>query len=84
MSGSSARRAAIDAVKGYEAPAVSFAPAEAPGEVFGANVFSKTVMQKRLPKAVYTRLMATIEHSFGLAPVSPRDARPTSRTSSTR
>ena len=68
MSGSSARRAAIDAVKGYEAPAVSFAPAEAPGEVFGANVFSKTVMQKRMPTAVYTSLLSTIVHNEKLEP----------------
>ena len=42
MSGSTARLSAIDAVKRYQAPAVFFPPAEAPGEIFGANVFTKT------------------------------------------
>ena len=57
-----------NAVKAYEPPAASFAPAEAPGEIFGENVFSKSVMQKRLPKAVYKSVMATIEHSKPLDP----------------
>jgi glutamine synthetase len=68
MSGSSARLSAIAAVKAYEPPAVSFTPGEAPGEIFGANVFSKAVMQKRLPKSVYKSVMATIEHSQVLDP----------------
>jgi glutamine synthetase len=68
MSGSVARREAIEAVKGYTAPEVSFAADEAPGEIFGMNVFSKTVMMKRLPKAVYTSVMATIEQSKTLDP----------------
>jgi glutamine synthetase len=68
MSGSSARRMAIEAVKGYVAPEVSFTSAESPGEIFGSNVFSKAVMQKRLPKAVYKSLMATIEHNAKLDP----------------
>ena len=34
-------------------PAASFDVGEAPGEVFGENVFSKAVMQKRLPKSVF-------------------------------
>jgi glutamine synthetase len=68
MSGSVARREAIDAVKGYTAPEVSFAAHEAPGEIFGMNVFSKAVMMKRLPKAVYKSVMATIEQSKTLDP----------------
>jgi glutamine synthetase len=68
MSGSVARRQAVDAVKGYQAPIASFAPTEAPGEVFGQNVFSKSVMMKRLPKAVYKSVMATIEQSQTLDP----------------
>ena len=68
MSGSSARRQAVDAVKSYQPPAASFAPAEAPGEIFGLNVFSKTVMQKRLPKAVFRSVMATVENSQPLDP----------------
>jgi glutamine synthetase len=68
MSGSSARRDAISAVKAYEAPASSFELGEVPGEIFGENVFSKTVMQKRLPKAVYKSVLGTIEHSKPLDP----------------
>src|SRR5664280_1713853 len=68
MSGSKARLDAIDAVKNYEAPTSIFPPAEAPGEIFGENVFTKAVMQKRLPKPVFKSLMATIEHSKPLDP----------------
>ena len=42
-------------------PAISFDPGETPGEIFGANVFTKAVMQTRLPKSVYKSIMATIE-----------------------
>ena len=62
MSGSKARLAAIDAVKNYQPPTTIFPPAEAPGEIFGENVFTKAVMQKRLPKPVFKSLLATIEH----------------------
>jgi glutamine synthetase len=41
---------------------------EAPGEIFGENVFTKTKMQARLPKPVFKSLMATIEHSKMLDP----------------
>ena len=68
MSGSTARLQAIDAVKAYTPPAESFAASEAPGEIFGENVFTKSVMQKRLPKLVFKSLMATIEHSKPLDP----------------
>src|SRR5258708_4063459 len=68
MRGSSARQEAINAVKAYAPPAASFTPAEVPGEIFGENVFSKSVMQKRLPKAVYKSVIATIEHSKPLDP----------------
>ncbi len=63
MSGSKARIDAIDAVKNYQPPKAIFPPAEAPGEIFGENVFTKAVMQKRLPKPVFKSLMGTIEHS---------------------
>src|SRR3954449_9065718 len=69
MSGSSARLQAIDAVKGYVPPATAFDLTEAPGEVFGENVFSKAVMQKRLPKGVYRSVIGTIEHGKPLDPV---------------
>src|SRR5271154_6361210 len=68
MSGSKARLDAIDAVKNYQAPKSIFPPAEAPGEIFGENVFTKSVMQKRLPKPVFKSLMGTIEHSKTLDP----------------
>ena len=34
-------------------PPISFDPGEEPGQIFGENVFSLTVMQRRLPKSVY-------------------------------
>ena len=67
MSGSSARQEAIDAVKNYVAPTGIEAP-EDPSETFGENVFTKSVMQKRLPKPVFKSLMGTIEHSKPLDP----------------
>ena len=68
MSGSSTRLDAINAVKAYAPPASSFEPGEVPGEIFGENVFTKVVMQKRLPKAVYKSVLGTIEHSKTLDP----------------
>ncbi len=68
MSGSTARLAAIDAVKRYEAPAGIFTETDAPGDIFGRNVFTKAVMQSRLPKPVFKSLMATIEHAKPLDP----------------
>ncbi|GAA4557679.1 glutamine synthetase III [Pseudonocardia xishanensis] len=69
MSGNAARLQAISAVEAYAPPAVSFVPGEAPGEIFGENVFSKSVMQKRLPKSVFKSVMATIERGAKLDPV---------------
>ena len=68
MGGHSARRRAIEAVVGYVPPATSFSIDEAPGELFGQNVFSRAELQKRLPKAVYKSVLATIEHSEPLDP----------------
>ena len=68
MSGSNARLQAIDAVRRYTGPTAFFPTPEAPGEIFGQNVFTKAVMQKRLPKAVFKSVMATIEHSKPLDP----------------
>jgi glutamine synthetase len=68
VSGSTVRLQAIDAVKGYAPPETVFTMEEEPGQVFGSNVFSKAVMQKRLPKPVFKSLMATIEHSKPLDP----------------
>ncbi len=69
MSGNAARLQAIKDVEAYVPPAVSFTNAEMPGEIFGENVFSKAVMQKRLPKSVFKSVMATIEHGAKLDPV---------------
>ena len=69
MSANNVRLQAIKDVEAYVPPAPSFAADEAPGAVFGANVFSKTVMQKRLPKLVYRSVIATIEHSAPLDPL---------------
>ncbi|MEZ5396044.1 MAG: glutamine synthetase III, partial [Bryobacterales bacterium] len=61
--------AAISAVTNYKptAPPLNFM--ETPThELFGANVFSKTVMKARLPKAVYKSLMKTINEGEKLDP----------------
>src|SRR5579862_910553 len=68
MTGNTARLQAIDAVKGYESPAGFFPTPDAPGEIFGRNVFTKTVMQQMLPKTVFKSVMATIERSKPLDP----------------
>src|SRR6476660_5738583 len=69
MSGSTARLTAIEAVKTHQPPEEIFKTSDAPGEIFGENVFTKSVMQKRLPKLVYTSLLATIDHAKPLDPV---------------
>ena len=68
-SGNVVRLQAIKDVEAYVPPAVSFTDDEAPGDVFGANVFNKVVMQKRLPKSVYKSVIATIEHGETLDPM---------------
>ncbi len=69
MSGNNVRLQAIKDVEAYVPPTGSFAVTEAPGEVFGENVFSTTVMQKRLPKSVFRSVLATIEHAAPLDPL---------------
>ncbi len=68
MSGNKARQDSIEAVRHYAPPPAVFSSEQNPGEVFGENVFTKAVMQKRLPKPVFKSLMATIEHSKPLDP----------------
>ena len=68
MPSTNARRGAIDAVIGYRPPKGIPASAGVPGEIFGQNVFSKSVMQQRLPKPVYRSVMSTIEQSAPLDP----------------
>eukprot|EP01133_Synstelium_polycarpum_P025639 gene25639-30780_t len=69
MSGNAVRLQAIKDVEAYTPPVVSFTTDETPGEVHGANVFNKVVMQKRLPKLVYKSVMATIEQGKPLDPM---------------
>ena len=69
MSGNRVRLEAIKDVEAYVPPAVSYAATETPGEIFGANVFSASVMQKRLPKSVYKSVVATMERSAPLDPL---------------
>jgi glutamine synthetase len=69
MSANKVRLQAITDVEAYVPPAVSFDPGEEPGEIFGQNVFSLSVMAKRLPKSVYRSVLATIEKSAPLDPL---------------
>lgn len=62
------RLQAINNVEAYVPPAITFDPAEAPGEIFGSNVFTKAEMQLRLPKSVYKSVVATIEKGVKLDP----------------
>ena len=48
MSASSARLKAVESVKNYTPPTQIFPSPDAPGKIFGQNVFSKSVMQARL------------------------------------
>ncbi|MGB5110341.1 MAG: glutamine synthetase III [Mycobacterium sp.] len=68
MSGNAARLHAINSVESYIPPAISFDPAEAPGEIFGQNVFTKADMQLRMPKAAFKSVVATIEKGAKLNP----------------
>ncbi|GAA2555274.1 glutamine synthetase III family protein [Mycolicibacterium diernhoferi] len=68
MSGNTVRLRAINNVEAYVPPAICFDPTEAPGEIFGSNVFTKAEMQLRLPKSVYKSVVATIEKGATLDP----------------
>jgi glutamine synthetase len=68
LSGNAVRLQAINNVEAYVPPAISFDPTEAPGEIFGSNVFTKAEMQLRLPKSVYKSVVATIEKGAKLDP----------------
>ncbi|MHB8973265.1 MAG: glutamine synthetase III family protein [Pirellulaceae bacterium] len=62
MSGSTARMQAIAAVTNYKplVPSADFAE-KSSSELFGANVFGFSEMEKRLPKEVFKSLKRTIE-----------------------
>ncbi len=66
MSGSATRHDAVEAVTSYEIPAKDFA--EPLGQLFGKNVFDLSRMKSRLPKNVYTSVLATIEKGAPLDP----------------
>jgi glutamine synthetase len=68
VSGNAVRLQAVNSVEAYQPPAISFDPAEAPGEIFGANVFTLAEMRLRLPKSVYRSVVATIEKGARLDP----------------
>lgn len=68
MSGNAVRLQAINNVEAYMPPAISFDPTEAPGAIFGSNVFTKAEMQLRLPKSVFKSVVATIEKGAKLDP----------------
>ncbi|MFG0332367.1 MAG: glutamine synthetase III [Maioricimonas sp. JB049] len=60
--GHAARQAAIAAVTNYRTTTAPLDFRETPAQdLFGANVFSKEKMRDRLPKAVFTSLLKTIE-----------------------
>ena len=66
MSGSATRHDAVEAVTSYEIPDKDFA--EPLGQLFGKNVFDLSRMKSRLPKSVYTSVLATIEKGAPLDP----------------
>ena len=53
MGGSEARHRAIERIAQYTPPSEGFDTDETPQEIFGRNVFSRAVMQARLPRPVY-------------------------------
>ena len=68
MTANPTRLGAIREIEANEAPAAFFDVAEETGAVFGENVFSLSVMQKRLPKSVYRSVAATIQKGERLDP----------------
>jgi glutamine synthetase len=61
--------AAISAVTNWQTTAAPLNFVETPAkDLFGANVFSRTVMQERLPKPVFKSLQKTIESGAKLDP----------------
>ncbi|MCZ4499161.1 MAG: glutamine synthetase, partial [Marmoricola sp.] len=68
MTGNNVRLQAIKDVEAYVPPAPIHME-DTPGEIFGENVFSISVMQRRLPKSVFKSVLATIERSEPLDPL---------------
>jgi glutamine synthetase len=68
-SGNKARREAVAGIVNHKSQVTVIPFAEQPtSELYGHNVFSLGVMQKRLPKQVYRSLKQTIESSMPLDP----------------
>jgi len=69
VSGSAARLQAIEAVTNFRPVSEPLSLSDVTsGSLFGSNVFSKSVMKARLPKAVFQSLMKTIETGSTLDP----------------
>jgi glutamine synthetase len=68
LTGNNVRLQAIKDVEAY-VPPTPIEMEEAPGEIFGENVFSISVMQRCLPKSVFKSVLATIERSEPLDPL---------------
>jgi glutamine synthetase len=68
MTANAVRLAAIKDAQSFQGPAPFFDAAEKTGEIFGSNVFSLAVMQKRLPKSVFKSVAATIQNGQKLDP----------------
>ena len=68
MGGSEVRHRAIEQIGSYTALSGEFPDSDAPVDLFGRNVFSKSVMQSRLPRPVFDSVLATIEYGEPLDP----------------
>lgn len=68
MTANSVRLSAIKDAQSFVSPAPFFDAAEKTGAIFGENVFSLAVMQKRLPKSVFKSVAATIQKGEKLDP----------------
>jgi len=68
MTANAVRLGAIREIEAHVAPTPFFDAAEETGALFGENVFSLSVMQRRLPKSVYRSVAATIEKGERLDP----------------
>ena len=76
MGGHSARRRAIEAVVGYTPPATTVLLATSlPASCSARTCSPAAEMKKRLPKAVFKSVLATIEHGEPLDPVHRRHRR---------
>src|SRR5436190_7171102 len=71
MSGSTSRLNAIEAVNSYRPISAPLNFADTPAQsLFGVNVFNLSIMQSRLPKAVFKSLKRTIDSGTKLDPAA--------------